>query len=272
MIEKETYVGLFLSGIKRDKSKLLVIEKFKKEKRLVVSKIEEDFKALVGKDLSDELLLKEIKSFKGVQAMGVNYPTLSPPCLRCKLKCPGVAQCEVSEVKWLNREFKKASQLTLKSQKEEKRPAPYVERGVDYFVAHLLEEPFPYEPAFSGTKASFYARGQFLKQSLPKKLVTVECSPKLSLWRIGRHLGLRKSILRNFYKSERALENRELFLEKLEKDFFLYQEDKEILLKSKSSFEALICALSAFYFVNKKTQSLPSPIRAEGLSFSVPYF
>lgn len=258
-MKKEIYLGLYLGGIKKDKSSLLVLESYKGQKKLVISNIESKFRNAKTEAFPDEILKKQIKHYKNIKAIGVNFPLQGPPCLTCKLTCPGVSKCEVPEVSWLVREYKKASKLSSTSDKDRKIPSPYSERGLDYLVANLLEEKFPLEPAFGPTRSAFYARGQFLMRGL-KDYDFVEVFTKASLWRLGLKYGLRKSVLRNFYRSEKSEEHRELFLNKLAADFFLYEEDKELLIENKFIFEALICALSAFSHAKKEVESFPKQV------------
>lgn len=268
-MKKEIFLGLYLGGIKKDKSSLLVLESYKGQEKLVISNIESKFKNARVEAYPDEILKRQIKHYKNVKSIGASFPLTAPPCLPCKLKCPGVSKCSVPEVQWLVREYKKASSLTGKSLKDRSIPSPYSERGVDYFVANLLEEKFPLEPAFGPTRSAFYARGQFLMKGL-KDLDFLEVSTKASLWRLGLKFGIRKSVLRNFYRSEKAEEHRELFLNKLEKSFFLYQEDKELLIGNKFIFEALICALTAFFAAKEEVETLPPQIRKRKQTFTVP--
>ncbi len=262
-MKKELYLGLNLSGIKKDKSSLLVLEKYRGHNKVVLSNIVYDFKGSKLDFYPDELLKKQILSYKGVKAIGVNFPLFPPPCIGCKKVCPGVKACKVTEVKWLVREYKKANKLSLTSSKGRKIPSPYSERALDYYVANLLEEKFPLEPAFGSSRSSFYGRGQFLVKGL-KRLEFIETFPKVSLWRIGLKYGLRKSVLRNFYKSEITEDNRRFFLTKIEKNFFLYEEDKESLIKSKGNFEALLNALSLYFFFNKQGEEvLPMVLKKE---------
>lgn len=258
-MKKEIYLGLYLGGIKKDKSNLLVLESYKGQKKLVISNIESKFRNAKTESFPDEILKKQIKHYKNIKAIGVNFPIQGPPCLSCKLTCPGVSKCEVPEVKWLVREYKKASTLSKASDKDRKIPSPYSERGLDYLMANLLEEKFPLEPAFGPTRSAFYARGQFLMRGL-KGYDFIEVFTKASLWRLGLKYGIRKSVLRNFYRSEKAEEHRELFLEKLAKDFFLYEDDKDLLIENKFIFEALICALSAFSHSKKEVETFPKQV------------
>ncbi len=272
-MEKELYLGLNLSGIKKDKSSLLVLEKYKDHNKVVLSNIEDKFKNSKLNFYPDEILKKQILSYKGVnqniKAVGVNFPLFAPPCIGCRRECPGVQSCEVTEVKWLVREYKKANKLSSKSIKDRKIPSPYSERALDYYIANLLEEKFPLEPAFGSSRSSFYGRGQFLIRGL-KGVKFIETFPKVSIWRLGLRYGLRKSVLRNFYRSEVTEDNRALFLEKIEKDFFIYEDDKENLIKNKGNFEALLNALSLYFFFNKQGEDILPTVLKKGQKVAVP--
>jgi len=268
-MKKELYLGLNLGGIKKDKSSLLVLEKYKDHNKVVISNIESKFKNPSANAYPDEILKKQIKSYKDIKAVGVNFPLTPPPCITCKLKCPGVKACEVLEVKWLVREYNKANKLSEASLKDRKIPSPYSERGLDYLVANLLDEKFPLEPAFGSSRSSFFGRGQFLMKGL-KGIKFIETFPKASLWRLGLRYGMRKSVLRNFYRSELTVENRSLFLDQIEPDFFIYEEDKESLIHQKGNFEALLNALSLYFYYNKEGESMPPQVSGRSNPVAIP--
>ncbi len=92
----------------------------------------------------------------------------------------------------------------------------------------------------------------------------------MSIWRLGLRYGLRKSVLRNFYRSEVTEDNRALFLEKIEKDFFIYEDDKENLIKNKGNFEALLNALSLYFFFNKQGEDILPTVLKKGQRVAVP--
>ncbi len=269
MIKKELYLGLNLSGIKRDKSSLLALERYKDHNKVVILNIDSKFKDLKKDFYPDEILKKKILSYKNIKAVGANFPLFAPPCIGCKRLCPGVKKCEVSEVRWLVRQYAKADKLSSKSTKDRSIPSPYSERGLDYYIANLLEEKFPLEPALGSSRSAFYGRGQFLMRGL-KGVKFIETFPKLSLWRLGLKYGLRKSVLRNFYKSDLTAGNRKIFLDKIESDFFIYEEDKEKLIEDKASFEALLNAISVYFYYNGESQKVQASILRKGLDAAVP--
>jgi hypothetical protein len=268
-LEKEVYLGLYLGGIKRDKSSLLVLEKYKDHNRLVISEIESKFSNSKKSFFPDEILKEQIKSYDNVKAIGANFPLTAPPCVECKRVCPGVVDCKVPEVKWLVREYDKASSLTQDSVKNRKIPSPYSERGLDYYIANLLEETFPLEPALGSSRSSFFGRGRFLQRGL-RTFKFVETFPKAALWRLGVKYGLRKSVLRNFNSAGATHNNRRLFLNKIEKEFFIYEDDKEKLINSKGDFEALLSALSLYFYYNKKAENFPKSIIGDAYLAALP--
>lgn len=268
-MKKELYLGLNLGGIKKDKSSLLVLEKYEDHNKVVILNIESKFKDSKKNFYPDEILKKEILGYKGIKAVGANFPLFAPPCIGCKKTCPGVKSCMVPEVKWLVKEYTKANKLSKGSAKDRRIPSPYSERALDYYIANLLEEKFPLEPALGSSRSSFYGRGQFLMRGL-KGIKFVETFPKASLWRLGLKYGLRKSVLRNFYRSELTVENRRLFLDKIEPDFFIYDEDKEKLIADKGSFESLLNALSLYFYYNEKRESFPAAVLKKGRLAALP--
>ncbi|MEO0335440.1 MAG: hypothetical protein AAF202_03550 [Pseudomonadota bacterium] len=267
-MKKSIYLGLYLSGLKKDKSNLIVLENFEGQNRLVISKISASFKGNASSLMPDELLLREIKSYEKPVAIGVNFPTYMPPALIHKSESPGFRDCANLEIKTLLKEYKKRAKHSPKSKKLNPFPTPYIERGIDFYIAYKLEEPFPFEPAFSTNRATLLARGIYLKRYL-NRVPFIECSTKASLWRIGRAYKVRKSVLRNFYRDPTDTA-RTIFLDSLEKDFFLYEEDRQTFIKDKNAFEALICALSAYFYKNKGADKIPAGFLPKGRHFSLP--
>lgn len=260
-MNKEVFLGLSLGGIKFDKSSLVELEYFKKEKRLVLSQVQSKFTG----DFPDESIKSAILKKSNLRGLGVDFPTSLPSCLSCRLDCPGVQKCSVKEVKWLRREYKRLSKI----RKVDKFPSPYSERGLDFFIAKCLDEEFPLEPTLGASRASFYGRGVFLKKAL-KKVPIYEVFPKASLWRFGLRYGIRKSVLRNFFKSGLADENRETFLSKLDDLCFMYDADRRKLLKSKESFVAFICALSVYIAKYDSVELVPEALSQKGLRLALP--
>ncbi len=262
-MKKRVFLGLSLGGIKSDKSSLISLDYFPKENRLVLSNIFHQFKDTYP----DEVIKKLIRETNDLKLVGVDFPITLPPCITCKLSCPGVKKCDVTEVKWLKRQYQKLS----KDKKIQRLPSPYSERGLDYFISKGLEEDFPLEPSLGGARASFYGRGVFLKKGL-KGVELLEVFPKASLWRIGLMLGMRKSVLRNFYKSGQTDEFKKSFLKALDKYCFIYEDDFKKLLMQKEVFESLLCALSVYYYSLDQRETLPAFIKTKGSDLALPQF
>ena len=91
------------------------------------------------------------------------------------------------------------------------------------------------------------------------KFKSIEVYPKLSLWRLGRALGIQKSYLRSHKHSIEGVDIREQILNKLiAKDLaFLYTQDVKSMTLNGQAFDAFICALTAVLKFKGQVEKLP---------------
>lgn len=229
-----------MGGGKTDKTELVSLEYYPEHKKLFLNQIEEKVQSR-GQLSGDQILYELIsKTYHDAHSLAINVPFRLPKCMRCRLECPGYEKCTEPEILW----FWKQYNLKNQKRKPTKLFTPYTERCVDYYVGHLLEEKFSSQHALGANLAPLTARALFLKRRL--KVPLVEVIPELSLWRIGRSLGINKSYLKTHAKSVGGLEAREAILAQLiERDIaFFYNQDQKALVERAEVFNAFICALT----------------------------
>lgn len=240
-LNKIHFAGLAIGGSKSDKTSLASIEYYPEQNKIFLHEIVDKIKN--EGELSADTQIVELMSrseFK-FNTVALNAPLTAPPCVTCKLKCPGVESCKVSSVSWMWDHYHRQ----VLQKKNHKLFSPYTERWVDHFLSTDLEEPIPFIQALGANTAPLWARTQFLIKRIqsPK----IEVNTKLSLWRIGNSLHVAKSHLR-FHKhqidgdfSRRALIH-ELVARNLA---FFYEQDIRILVENVQAFDAFLCALTA---------------------------
>lgn len=242
------FAGISLAGGKTDKSAIVVIEYYEKEKKLFLSQIFEKMSSTDAKS-SDQIIFEILsKKIEALESIAFDSPLKLPKCLRCKLDCPGYEKCGEPEIKWMWTEYKKRN----KAKKPKKLFTPYTERCAEIFIANELEEAFYPGHAMGANSAPLLARALFLKRRLNRK--AIEVYPKLSLWRIGRCLGVQKSYLRYHKHSIEGKSIRESILKGLtEKNVaFLYEQDRRSMVRNAYAFDAFLCAITGlFHFLNQ---------------------
>jgi hypothetical protein len=260
----ERYVGLHLSGAKNDKTVLCEIQYYPKYKQLVLSQIIEKI-GPEEKKTGDSVLVQEINKLKSIKQLGINVSLQLPPCLRCRLKCPGVERCKVEEVQWLKKEYQKAK----KKNKKARLAMPYTDRPVEYFVNQELEKHLEIQYSLSANAAPLTARAYFIQKHIKAK--TKEILPALSVWRMGNYLNVQKSYLKYYKNSDDCEVVRLFFLDQLKEKvpIFMYNADKQLLVSNPHAFDAFICALSVFYDEKKMAEARPKnfPKKASWISF-----
>ncbi len=246
------FIGVSLAGGKTDKTALAIIEYFPKQNKIFLSRLFEKVKP-EGEISSDAQIQSLITSSGDIEAVAFDVPLKLPVCLTCKLKCPGYESCKVTEIQWMWKHYRKRNE----KKKPKKIFTPYTERCVEQYLTTELEEPFHMTHALGANLAPLTARALFIKRRL--KTPVQEVFPKLSLWRIGRNLGIQKSHLRFHKHSVGGEESRRAILDKLiaQNVAFLYDQDTKILTENSQAFDAFICGLTAVLSFRGQTEGKP---------------
>jgi hypothetical protein len=234
-------LGLHIGGGKTDKTELVSLEYYPEHKKLFLNHIEEKIQSR-GQTSGDQILFELItKNYRDAHSLAINVPTRVPKCLRCKIDCPGFEKCTEPEILWMWKHYNQKNQ----KRKPDRLFTPYTERCVDFYVGHLLEEKFGSQHALGANLAPLTARAHFLKRRI-KNVPIIEVNPELSLWRLGRSLGINRSYLRTHTKSVGGLEARQAILKQLiDRDIaFFYNQDQKVLVERAEVFNAFICAVT----------------------------
>lgn len=253
------YLGLSLSGGKADKACLAVVEYYPKQKRVFLSKIVEKIKndENISADLKIHEHIEHLKS--SVRYLAFDVPWNLPACLRCELRCPGYENCSVPHIDWMWTYFRARN----KKKKPRKIFTPYTQRAVEMHLGTEIEEPILVNHALGANTAPLLARAKFIQRRLG--LPSIEVSPRVSLWRLGRSLGIMKSHLRFHRHSVGGDESRRVFLRGLTEAaaVFLYEQDLKQMSENNHAFEAFLCAFTAFLKDRGLTEPRPKGFPAE---------
>src|SRR5690349_19446228 len=98
-------MGIELGGGKSARTSVAVLDYFPEEKKIFIAEL---FPHVQGDKFisGDEALLQIVNSFE-VEWIAIHAPLSLPPCIPCKLACPGFLRCTVPAVKWMRKEGEK---------------------------------------------------------------------------------------------------------------------------------------------------------------------
>ncbi len=242
-----------MAGGKTDKTCLAHIEYYPKQNKIFLSRLFEKIKT-VGEVSADLQLHRLLDQTPGkFETIAFDVPLQLPKCMRCRARCPGYEDCTLSEIKWMWKQYRSLN----KKRKPKKLFTPYTERCVEIYLAGYLEETFHLPHALGSNAAPLTARAQFIQRRLKSK--AIEVYPKLSVWRVGKALGVGRSHLMFHKHAVSGEESRRLILSRLvEKNLaFLYAEDLRSMIENNQAFEAFIAALTAVLYFRGECEPRP---------------
>lgn len=259
IIKQKGFIGVALGGGKSDKTCLAYVEYFPEQNKIFLSQILTKLKS-EDEISSDLILIDEIVSRKkSLVSVAFNVALSWPKCVRCKLKCPGYEVCDEEEILWLWDYHRKLD--TLK--KDRRIFTPYTDRCAEYYVRAHVDDSLHAQAALGANMAPLTARAHFLTRRLSVK--TLEVFPRLSLWRIGNALHIRKSHL-TFHKHQSGgAESRRVILNELAKQeiSFFYEQDFRLLCENGDAFDAYICAITAVLKYKNQCEAKPKDFPKE---------
>ncbi len=205
---------------------------------------------------TDSKIIEILNQFESaVEYVAVDNPWNTPYCFnQCNESCGGYEVCQKPHIQWFWEHYKR----TKLKKKPTKIFTPYTQRCVENYLLTELEEPFQMSHAMGANSAPLLARARYLKTRTEGEWF--EVFPPLSVWRIGRHLNIKKSDLRSYRKSAVGESCRRQILTSLQEHdvVFLYKDDVNAMIQSVHAFDAFICAYTLFLKYTKQTESRPS--------------
>lgn len=261
----KSFVGVALAGAKNDKTCLCELQYYPQYQQIAVTQVHEGL-GPGASESADSRLLPLIQNISKLQSVAINASLQMPPCVRCRLKCPGIDACRVEEVKWLRQEFLREK----KRNKNARMPVPYTDRPTEYFINTQLDRSVEIQYSLSANAAPLTARAFFLAKHIRAKML--EVLPALSVWRIGNFLRVQKSYLKYYKSSEDCELIRLFFLDQAKEKLplFLYHQDKQKLVSNPQAFDAFVCALTAFFEYRQCVETRPKDFPKKASWMCVP--
>lgn len=252
MADVVRFIGVSLAGGKSDKACVAILEYYPQNKKIFLARLFEKIKS--EEEISGDLKIHELitQNDQTVKYVAFDTALSMPPCLGCKLKCPGYEHCHEPHIDWMWKYFREQKHV-----KPKKLFTPYTQRAVEMYFQSKLEDKFYLHHAMGANSAPLMARALFIKNRLDYDCI--EVFPKLSMWRMGEALGLMKSTLKDHRAAFGGDESREKFIQALnEKNIaFIYHQDTKSMIENSHAFEAFLCGLTAFLKYKHQTEPRP---------------
>jgi hypothetical protein len=241
------FIGLDLTGAKNSKTTIAVLEFFPREKKLFVLDVQGGIgpePEHSGDAVLTETLIEHAENHEN-PILSVNSALTLPPCIQCTRKVCN-KECASPEVKWM-RTFAKNNGMSQTF-------TPYTQRPVELFLKHWITNHLPERLCFEidetlgGNRAPLSARMNFLKRSLEDRFELQECHSKLSAVLLGLEFKIPHRVLERYRSLEEGVSAREDLLHQLmdRLNLFIYERDRKKLAEHLNSFDAFICATSAW--------------------------
>ncbi len=303
-LEKKRLAGLGVGSGKKDSFFFCVLEHFPEEGRWFLKTCQQ-LKEFQYPETEDSLLSWS-KDFD-LKTVVVDFALTMPPCYSCELDCPGSFNCPVPEVvearSELDKLLKKDSDLLEKNPKKYEQDRHALETGKLENHDSILSKSFKrklkkgfipywnrpldlkvwrayYDDLLQFFNSSFDSFGnENLIQILRFKYLKRHFDPKLNLYESNYYLCLlellkKKIILKknliDMQSIETAVLGRMDILKQVEEklDVFMYENDREVMIKNPRAFQSFILTLSGRCLL----EDSPSVFLNSEKNFFIPQF
>ncbi|MCB9091638.1 MAG: hypothetical protein H6621_08610 [Halobacteriovoraceae bacterium] len=307
-MKKNKIAGIGVGSGKKDSFYFCVLEHFEKEKRWFLKTCQKLNEFQYPE--TEDSILSWVKDFE-LETIVVDFPLSMPTCSTCKLDCPGSSLCPVEGVVKAREEIKeqldrdhelyeknpkkyeherlKAEQIGEKSseilltrslkRKLKKGFVPYWHRTIDLWVwLHYHDELLYYFQtsfdSFGQDSMVQILRFQYLARHFPDSVELKESNYFLCLLELLKAGIISKRDLGDLRNSDSAPLGRIEILKKIEASFdlFVYEKDRETLLKNPKAFQSFILTVSGIGLLKESIIPVDSWALDLNKSFFVPQF
>ena len=245
----QTYAGIHLSGPNAHKTSVVIMTGGLREGNLKITHVFDKIGA-IGQIFSDERLLDILKAT--LPRLGfVDAPLSEPPCVACtRPTCPGIDGCEDLGVANMQ-------SIISKSAKGKKRKRPINPQTQRYWDVRQWAESQTHlqEPSYSANMAPLVVRAKTLQRRINSWNVDFKLKETLvsqNLRIIADHLSMPSEWAQSYRAFGVGRDNRGKILEHLYREKWLALNHLDDIASSVENFHAMICALTACLFVEKR--------------------
>ncbi len=300
--------GMSMKGGRKDKFYFSLMEYYQEENRWFLKSL---FQVKEEEDKpGDEAIHTWIKD-SNLKGLVVDFPLSNPSCQSCVLKCPGIDNCPVDEVKSIfnimDHILKEDTDFQTKNPKDYERKRnlddqirdssnkimlsrsfkrrikkgflPYWNRAIDLWIwmnyhDSLLETFEISYDSFGNTSLMVQSRFSYLKRHFPQDLQLFEGNGKIVLLELLRAKILKKTDILRLRDIEGAVEARSNLLKKIEAalNIFIYDSDVDVLVKNSNAFDSFLLALTGMNIYSNKVKEIPIWAMNKSAQFVAPTF
>lgn len=247
------FIGVSLAGGKSDKACVAILEYYPDNKKIFLSRLFEKIKS--DENISGDLKIHDLinQNEESTKFVAFDTPWSLPFCMTCTLRCPGYENCKLPHIEWMWRHQDEKQ----KKKRPKKLFTPYTQRCIEMYFQTDLDEKFNLHHALGSNSAPLLARAHFIQRRVGVECI--EAYPALTLWRLGKLLGVMRSHLKSHRAAFGGDEARAQFLSSLnENDIaFVYNQDLRQMVENNHAFEAFLCGFTAYLKYKGLTEKPP---------------
>jgi predicted nuclease with RNAse H fold len=212
----------------------------------------------------DDVLLRWIDRWvDGHTVVAFDAPLTLPPCVRCRLACPGVDACVVPVVAWMRRHGPNLIVRTGRSDPGKPAVTPYTQRATELLLERATLQP---REALGQGMGPLAARATYLRRALSPRLRLnenlIEVHPRATLIRL---FGDRDERRTRHGSAAQTWEMRTRMLERLGALVAGLEFDRvwpELVVRNVHVFHAVVSAFTAYFWAREAWQG-PADLAGE---------
>jgi predicted nuclease with RNAse H fold len=182
-------------------------------------------------------------------------PLTLPPCVRCRLPCPGVDACVVPVVVWMRRHGPNLIVRTGRSDPGKPAVTPYTQRATELLLERATLQP---REALGQGMGPLAARATYLRRALSPRLRLhenlIEVHPRATLIRL---FGDRDERRTRHGSATQTWDQRKLILERLGAIVAGLEFDRvwpDLVVRNVHVFHAVVSAFTAYFWAREAWQ------------------
>ncbi len=193
--------------------------------------------------------------------VAIDAPLTLPPCIRCRLPCPGVSACDVPVVAWMRTHA--PGLVVQRGRSDPAKPwvSPYTQRATDLLLSHLGLVP---KESLGQGVGPLAARAHYLRHALSPRLRLhenlLEIKPRAILARL---FGEREERKTRQGAAESVWDARKRVLTRLSQHLAFEYVWPELVVRNVHVFTATIAAFAAHGWAREDWRGPPDVARDE---------
>lgn len=178
-----------------------------------------------------------------------DVPLTLPPCVRCRLQCPGIEACTVPVVEWMRRNADRLSLRRGRTDPGKPSVTPYTQRATELLLERATLQP---REALGQGMGPLAARAAYLRRALSPELRLhdnlIEVHPRATLIRMFGAESERKT---RHGSAMQTWDKRKQMLSQLVEGLEFDRVWPDLVVRNVHVFHAVIAAFSAYFWARE---------------------